>query len=180
MKCESCRSNTRRRIQESYHYTECGLENIYLKNVTLLACEQCGEESLLLSKLLALHETIARGIALQPCALRGPDIRFLRRQLGYSAKRWASFLRIDISTLSRWENSQQEVGPQSDALIRLLYFRLLDESKGRMTADPVAAASVAVRSSCSLKVCVDMHEPSVFSYLTRRGTPLRTSDLQLT
>ena len=175
MKCDICQGNLVTRTQQTYHYTESGLDNVYLKNVQVRVCQSCGEKNLRISHILELHETIARGIALQPCPLRGQDVRFLRKQLGYSAKQWATFLRIDVSTLSRWENGQQEIGPQSDALLRLLYFRLLDESKGKVTPESVAAASAAVTSACSLKVCVNMENPAVFSYQTRtagrsRGT----------
>ncbi len=166
MKCDTCQGNIVTKTRETYHYTESGLDNVYLKHIEVRVCESCGEENLRISNILKLHETIARGVALQPCQIRGQDVRFLRKQLGYSAKQWATFLRIDVSTLSRWENGQQEIGPQSDALIRLLYFRLLDESKGKITRDRVAAAAAAVSSACFLKVCVNMDNPGVFSYHT--------------
>jgi putative transcriptional regulator len=181
MKCDNCQGNIVTKTQHSYHYLECGLDNVYLKNVNVRTCESCGEKTLRVARILELHETIARGVALQPCPLRGPDVRFLRKQLGYSAKEWATFLRIDISTLSRWENGQQEIGPQSDSLIRFLYFRLLDESKGEITNDSVVAASAAVRAACFLRLCVNMNNPGLYSYQTRTAERFRgTCDLALT
>ncbi len=179
MKCDICRGNIITKTQQSYQYKECGLDNVYLKNVDVRVCESCGEKNLRIPGILELHETIARGIALQPCPLRGQDIKFLRKQLGYSAKQWSAFLRIDSSTLSRWENEQQEIGPQSDGLIRLLYFRLLDESTGKVTCDPVAAASAAVTPACFLKVYVNMDNPAVYSYKTRSIRTHNTGELAL-
>jgi YgiT-type zinc finger domain-containing protein len=181
MKCDLCQGNIVTTPQQTYQYKESGLDNVYLENVEVRVCESCGEKNLRIANILELHETIARGIALQPCPLRGQDVRFLRKQLGYSAKQWATFLRIDVSTLSRWENEQQEIGPQSDALIRFLYFRLLDESKGEVTRDQVAVASAAVSSACFLQVCVNMNNPAVFFYHTRAAGRFRgTGDLALT
>src|SRR5262249_35622032 len=110
-----------------------------------------------------LHATIARAIALQPCPLRGQDIRFLRKQLGFSAREWAKFLRTDASTLSRWENDQQEIGTQSDSLIRLLYFRIRDEKEGTLTKEPDPKATAAVRAACFLNLCENMNNPNVYS-----------------
>lgn len=180
MKCDICQGKIITKTQQSYHYKECGLDNVYLKNVDVRMCESCGEKNLRIPGILELHETIARGVALQPCPLRGPDIRFLRKQLGHSAKEWATFLRVDTSTLSRWENEQQEIGPQSDSLIRFLYFRLLDEDKGKVTSDSVAAASAAVSDACFLKVCVNMDNPAIYSYKTRSVRFRGTGDLALT
>ena len=180
MKCDICQGKITTKTKQTHHYTECGLDNVYLKNVDVRVCESCGEKNLRISGILELHETIARGVGLQPCPLRGQDVRFLRKQLGYSAKEWATFLRIDTSTLSRWENEQQEIGPQSDALLRFLYFRLLDESKGKITHESVAAASAAVSAACFLKVCVNMDNPAVYSYQTRSVRFRGTGDLALT
>lgn len=114
------------------------------------------DQSSRLKRMPELHATIARAVAMQPCPLRGQDIRFLRKQLGYSAKEWATFLRTDASTPSRWENDQQEIGTQSDTLIRLLYFRIRDEKEGSLTKESVATAAAAVNRACLLNLCVNM------------------------
>src|SRR5689334_12980477 len=167
MKCDICQRKVIIKIQQTYHYKECGLDNVYLKNVGTRVCESCGEKSIRLPRIKELHATIGRAVAMQPCPLRGQDIRFLRKQLGYSAKEWATFLRTDASTLSRWENDQQEIGSQSDALIRLLYFRIRDEVEGVLSTDHVVAAAAAVDTACFLRVCVNMNNPTVYSYKTR-------------
>lgn len=128
-----------------------------------------------LKRMPDLHATIARAVAMQPCPLRGQDIRFLRKQLGYSAKEWATLLRTDASTLSRWENDQQELGTQSDTLIHLLYFRLRDEKEGTLSKENVATAAAAVSRSCLLNLCVNMNNSNVYSYKTRSQRARRTA-----
>lgn len=154
-------------VQETYRYKECGLDNVYLLNMEVRVCDSCGSKVPRLKRMPDLHATIARAIAMQPCPLRGQDIRFLRKQLGHSAKEWARLLRTDASTLSRWENGQQELGTQSDTLIRLLYFRIRDEKEGTLSKENVAAAAAAVSRTCLLNLCVNMKNPNVYSYKTR-------------
>ena len=167
MKCDICQGNIITKTQQTYHYKECGLDNVYLRNVDVRVCESCGEKSLRIPRIKELHTTIGRAVAMQPCPLRGPDIRFLRKQLGFSAREWATSLRTDVSTLSRWENDQQDIGIQSDALIRLLYFRIRDEQEGELSIDGVAARAASVNTACSLRLWVNMNNPRVYEYQTR-------------
>jgi putative zinc finger/helix-turn-helix YgiT family protein len=109
MKCDVCgKGEIITKLQPTYHYKKCGLDNVYLLNMEFRVCDASGTKVPRLKSMPQLHATIARAIAMQPCPLRGQDVRFLRKQLGYSAKEWATFLRTDASTLSRWENNQQE------------------------------------------------------------------------
>jgi putative zinc finger/helix-turn-helix YgiT family protein len=174
MKCDVCQRKTTTKAVSVYRYSECGLDNVYLKNVQVRVCSHCKEKSPRIARITQLHATIARAVAMQPCPLRGQDVRFLRKQLGYSQKEWAAFLRTDVSTLSRWENGQQAIGVQSDSLMRLLYFRIRDEQEGVLSTERVAAASAAVGAACLLSLCVNMDNPKVYSYQSRsvrsRGT----------
>lgn len=166
VKCEFCSGATAIQAGQRYHYTECGLDHIYLENIELRVCESCGKSSPRLSQILALHATIARAIALQPYPLSGPEVRFLRKQLGMKAREWASLLRIDHTTLSRWENEEQKIGPQSDALIRLLYFRILEEREGRLIAESVTEkiAATSEQRIPHSAVFVKMNDSNVYSY----------------
>lgn len=143
MKCEICNGTTVMRKSQRYQYGESGLNNVYLDSIDLLVCESCGDESPIIPRILDLHAAIGRAIALQQSPLRGEDIRFLRKQLGMRARQWAALLKISVETLSRWENNEQKIGPQSDALYRLMYFRIREEREGRFLSgdfvDQIAA-----------------------------------------
>jgi|RhiMetdeSRZDD1v2_1073273.scaffolds.fasta_scaffold248528_5 YgiT-type zinc finger domain-containing protein len=177
MKCDICQGKIVIKTQQKYHYKECGLDNVYLENVDVRICESCGQKSVRIPRILELHDAIGRAVAMQPCPLRGQDIRFLRKQLGYSAKAWATFLRMDTSTLSRLENEQQVAGPQSDSLIRFLYFRIRDEEEGELSQDRLADASAAVTTACYLKLWVNMDNPKIVKYHTRSVRFRGTGDL---
>ncbi|MEW6736258.1 MAG: type II TA system antitoxin MqsA family protein [Acidobacteriota bacterium] len=136
LKCDICNGTTSTRVGR-YHYTESGLDNLYLDNVTIYKCKKCAAETAAIPRLNQLHRTIGVAIALKPGALVGNEIKFLHKYLGIKAKDFAAHLRVDISTFSRWENGEQQIGPQSDLLIRLLFFRLLEEKEGKFIREPL-------------------------------------------
>jgi len=81
------------------------------------------------------------------------------------AKEFAVYLRVDASTLSRWENGDQEPGSQSDSLVRYVFFRLFEErlgkkQEGRM-AEQIASTGFAKERH---EVCINVDNPSVYSY----------------
>jgi putative zinc finger/helix-turn-helix YgiT family protein len=167
MKCDQCKGETtieRRR----HHYTECGLDNVYLDNIEVRVCPACGHYSPRIPRINDLHAVIGQAVALQNVQLSGKEVRFLRQHLGLKAKEWANYLRVDTSTLSRWESGEQTIGMQSEALIRLLYFHLLAEREGRPLPERVAeqiAAVVWTRANAPA-VLVNPQKPVRYSYHT--------------
>jgi transcriptional regulator with XRE-family HTH domain len=63
---------------------------------------------------------IAFAVAAHPCRLKGAEVRFLRKFLGMNGDEFSNLVDIDRTTLSKWENDQQEIGKHSDRLIRFL------------------------------------------------------------
>lgn len=168
MKCDQCKGETtieRRRHQ----YTECGLDNVYLENIEVRVCPACGLFSPRIPRINELHATIGQAVALQNVPLSGKEARFLRKHLGLKAKEWASYLRVDTSTLSRWESGEQMIGMQSEALIRLLYFHLLAEKESRPLPERVAEQIAAVVWSRAERraVLVNPQKPIRYSYHTQ-------------
>jgi len=151
---------------QTYRYSECGLDNVYLLNVDLYVCEACGERLPILHRIDELHESLARAVALKPAPLSGAEIRFLRKELGLSGRKWAALLRIDHTTLSRWENDAQERSQHNDLLIRLLFFRMVEEQTQRLIHDSVAEriASIDFEKVEEQDVLVNADNPSVISY----------------
>ncbi|HZS47739.1 MAG TPA: type II TA system antitoxin MqsA family protein [Blastocatellia bacterium] len=165
MRCDHCGGETILRRQ-THHYKESGLDNVYLENVEVRYCEKCKTGAPRIPRIKELHLTIARAIALQDAPLSGPEMKFLRKHLGMKAKEWAEYLRIDASTLSRWESGDQQVGAQSDALIRLVYFRLLEERENKRVTEPVAGRIAALTSEPHRvpDVLVNMNSPGTYRY----------------
>jgi putative zinc finger/helix-turn-helix YgiT family protein len=166
MKCEQCKSET---IIESkrYHYTECGLDNVYLDNCEVRVCQACGLESPRIQRINDLHAVIAEAVALQKVPLSGKEARFLRKHLGLKAREWAKYLHVDVTTLSRWENEEQPIGPQSDALMRLTHCYLYCSKHGLPIHDDLVEAIKNIDMSIRAEipaVLVNPRYPSRYSY----------------
>jgi YgiT-type zinc finger domain-containing protein len=142
--CDVCGNERKTIIDPAYHYTLSGLDNVYLENLQVEYCEQCNDKGPILPRVPHLHKTIAEAIILKPSPLTGREIRFLRKERQSKAKDLAVLLPTDVSTLSRWENEEQTVGPQSDTLMRLLYVRMFEEQEGKKFARPVLSKLSAI------------------------------------
>lgn len=95
-----------------------------LPGVTLLGVEvrrcSCGEEEVVIPKIEALDRAIARAIVTSPARLTGPEIRFLRKFLGWSGADFARNFSVDKATVSKWENDVEgrEMSTTLDRFLR--------------------------------------------------------------
>lgn len=119
MKCHDCGATMKKKILE-HHYVECGLQNIILKNAEQFGCPQCNEGELVIPNLEQLHQLIARVIASQKQRLLAEEIRFLRSHLGFSGVDFAQAIGVAAETVSRWENSREEMRLSHERLLRIL------------------------------------------------------------
>lgn len=113
-------------VKHDYKFTESGLKSVVLKNIDFTYCPECKEESPRIPRLNDLMRAIAVGLILKPFELAGEDVRFLRKYLGMSAVEFSRIISVDKSTVSRWENEEQSLGPQSDRLIRVIVLAMGD------------------------------------------------------
>ena len=105
---------------EDYPFKESGLSNVVLKGIELARCEHCGNVDVTIPRLEGLLTALAIAIVKQPYPLQGEQVRYLRKYLGMSQLTFAEFLKIDKTSVSKWENDEDKIGPQSDRLIRLI------------------------------------------------------------
>lgn len=168
MNCE-CGGKLGEKRMELYRYTESGLPNVFLMNIKVAVCEACGETYPIIPSILLLHESIAEALALKPVTLTGAEIKFLRKQLGMTAARWATYLKMDKASVSRLENAHNPVSRQTDALSRLLYFRLLEEKEDRHISENITSRIASVETDddeLGLKVPAD--NPSAYSFVASK------------
>lgn len=102
-------------------------------------CEDCGEENGISvpdeEGLEAAAALVRVGL---PVALRGHEIRFLRRALGLTAAQLAEYLPATKESVSRWENDKQPIGAQSEKILRLLVARMLRDRAPAIGFDELA------------------------------------------
>jgi len=106
--------------QQSYHYIESGLENIYLDGIDVFRCS-CGEEIINIPAIPELHYLIALELIKKKSLLSNREIRFLRKNMGLTGKVLSKYIGVDNATLSRWENNVQTIDKSHDRLLRLIY-----------------------------------------------------------
>ena len=102
-----------------YHYTGCGLKNVFLAN-GYRETETPYGKGVSIVDLEGLHDTIAKALVSKPAPLSGEELRFLRNELDLSQKTLAKTLGISDQSIARWEK-QGGASPEGDRLIRLVY-----------------------------------------------------------
>jgi len=64
-----------------WHYTECGLDNVYLAGIEVETDPTTGEEEPIIPELEDLHDCIFISLVSKPGPLTGREVRYLRRHL---------------------------------------------------------------------------------------------------
>jgi DNA-binding transcriptional regulator YiaG len=107
-------------MTELYHYTECGLDNVYLENGFKHHATPYGM-GVSIENVDDLHKAIALDLISGKRLLSGAEVRFLRKELDLSQEALALFLGYGGQTVARWEKSETEISGAADRLLRLLY-----------------------------------------------------------
>ena len=107
-------------IDDKYHYTECGLDYVYLLN-GFEVVETPQGSTISIRNIDALHRAIGEFLCDQNAGLGGKEIRFLRSEMEMSQQTFAHLFSVDERTVSRWETEAINMPKQADALLRLLY-----------------------------------------------------------
>lgn len=106
--------------REIYHYTECGLDNVYLESGFEYIDEPDGRY-VAFQDLDGLHRCIGVALVNHKESLTGKEIRFLRTEMLLSQVKLASLLRVNEQAVRRWENGKSALPKPAEHLIRLLY-----------------------------------------------------------
>ena len=105
-----------------YHYTECGLRNIWLKNGYVFKQTPYGE-TVSIQDIEGLHRLIGKTIAMRP-KLSGPELRFLRKEMAMSQKGLATYLGTTEQNISLWER-RGRIPQTADRVIKLTYLETI-------------------------------------------------------
>jgi putative zinc finger/helix-turn-helix YgiT family protein len=116
--CSNC-GQAAKVVRGTYRFTESGL-NVILVGIELIRCSECGNEDPVLPNINGLMECLARAVIEKPWRLAGSEIKFLRKYLRMTGEAFASFVGVDKTTVSKWENDHDSIGEPSDHLIRAL------------------------------------------------------------
>ncbi len=110
---------------KDYHYTECGLDNIYLLNGFELTKTKEGEE-ISIHDINGLHKTIGMILASKQGLLLGKELRFIRHMLDLSQKAFASLIGVEPQTVGRWERDEVIVSMTADHFIKMIFLAYIE------------------------------------------------------
>ena len=114
----------------AYHYTECGLENVWLENGYQMHDTDYGP-AVSFSDADALHRVIGSLIIESARPLNGAEVRFLRGEMDLSQKRLGLLLGLDEQTVRRWEKlAESDIPGAPDRLIRQIYAEYVNTASG--------------------------------------------------
>ncbi|MBX2834753.1 MAG: helix-turn-helix domain-containing protein [Micavibrio sp.] len=110
-----------------YHYTESGLDNIWLVNGFKEHKNKYGK-GISIDNADDLHKAIGCSIAKGASKIKPQEFKFLRVQIELSQKNLGALMGVDAQTIARWEKGQSKDGIPGPAekLIRHYYLEKLE------------------------------------------------------
>lgn len=112
---------------EPLHYTDCGLDSIYLLNGFTKSVHD-GEEYTSIKDIDGLHRAIGMQIVMDKKAPTGREIRFLRDEMHVSQAELGVRLSVSDQSVARWEKGHTDIPGTAVLSIKVLYlFSLLPE-----------------------------------------------------
>ena len=153
------------RDKTPFHYTQCGLDNVYLVSGSTLKDTAYGQ-SFTIRNIEGLHRAIARQLVRGRKTLNAKEIRFLRKQMGHTQDALGTLIGVGVQQVARYEKAETPIPPAQEMLLRghtILHILPEDESVRELKR---AFAEVAAAMASD-----DTHEPI---YLKVRGDDWNT------
>lgn len=115
----------------TYHYTECGLNNIYLLNGYQFRDTPRGK-AVSIKDIDGLHKAIGMLLVTSKKDLSGEEFRFLRHEMLMSQSTLAKLLGVSEQAIRRWEKGKVAIHKPSESLLRLLYREHVHDRDGKI------------------------------------------------
>ena len=106
------------------HYTQCGLDNVWLENGYDVRTTPYGK-AVAVHDVDGLHALLAAQLAKNPGPLSGKEFRFLRGWLGMTQETLAALMGVTEGALSLWERKDAVPG-LNDKMLRLMVLAKTD------------------------------------------------------
>ena len=101
-----------------YHYTECGLTNVWLENGYIIKTTAYGKATAI-DDAVGLHKVLAMELTEKKGKITGKELRFMRTVLGMSQEGLGKCVGASEQSVSLWERTGK-VPHYADSILRLL------------------------------------------------------------
>ena len=125
---------------------------------SLKHCGKCGYFEVAIPRPDALHRTIAAAVIRKPTLISGPEMAFLRSELGMTGKALAKTLGVVQESVSRWEHDALPLSPTIDHLLRTMVALTLNGEKF-----PVESLATIEGQSGPMKLVVRVDDKGAWS-----------------
>jgi len=126
--CENC-STPLRIFREPHRYTIHADWAVTIEDAEVRRCPKCGHHEVVIPRPQALNRTIAAAVIRKQTRLAGPEMVFLRSQMGLTARALARVMGVVPESISRWETGALPVSPPVDRLLRTMVALTIDGEK---------------------------------------------------
>lgn len=147
----------------AYHYTESGLDNVYIMGVPI-EVDDGGESTVTIASINQLHKVIALGIVNHEHGMNGAELRFIRTEMGLSQAQLAKIVHRDGQTIGRWERGEIEIDETAETIIRLLAIERL-ELKTAARVDEISSRAGSTLQVNKIEIEASMHGKKVQYHL---------------
>jgi DNA-binding transcriptional regulator YiaG len=107
-------------ILGQHHFTECGLDNVWLRDWKMLECKTCNYRIPVLPDAMLIAQLLTEKMVVIGSRLNGDGVRFLRKNMHLASEALAQMLGTTRVEISRWENGANEISPFYDFKLRLI------------------------------------------------------------
>lgn len=148
--------------QQGYHYTESGLDYIWLANGYDIEDGPQGRQ-VKIKNIEGLHAAIGTMLVETKKNLTGKEIRFLRHEMLMSQTTLAKLLEVSEQAVARWEKGKTGSVPKpAESLIRLLY-------REHVKPDGTSSVKVDLRRIAELENAIDGHRVTLRKSNSSKG-----------
>lgn len=141
--------------RQPYHYTECGLDEVYLVGGYQVHDTEYGR-GVSVKDVDGLHRAIGLWLADDKKALNGKEVRFLRKELELTQAQLGDLLGASSQSVARWEKDETDMPGAAELLLRVIFVQ--------HTGGKIDARELAER----LRAATDV-EPEQVLFTERRG-----------
>ncbi len=126
------------RLKRPFHYTACGLGNVYLLSGVKSEKDQEYGPVVTIERTQDLHRAIALQLIHMERKLSGSEFRFLRKLMNQTQADLARVMKVDVQTIANYEKKGNIPGPSQQLMRIFAYVHLLPEEASAKAAKSIA------------------------------------------
>lgn len=111
--------------KKPYHYTECGLANIFLINGFEITKTSDDDEELFIHDIHGLHKAISESLIFKKGLLKGSEIKYIRGMLDLSQNKLAALIGCRYQQILLWEKNKNKLSKSADRLLKIYLYTYL-------------------------------------------------------